>query len=84
METLQINTQNQSTLQLNIPNDLVQMFGLTALQTYMQKRLELLKMQLLADKIGKGIAESGMDWEQELKNARQEAWNDYKQLKNNQ
>lgn len=84
MKTMQINTQNQSTLQLNIPNDLVQMFGLSALQTYMQKRLELLKMQLLADRIGKGISESGMNWEQELENARQEAWNDYKQLKNKQ
>ncbi len=81
METIQVNTQNQNTLHLNISNDLVQMFGLSALQTYMQKRLELLKMQLLADKIGAGIIESGIDWEQELENARQEAWNDYKQLK---
>ena len=43
------NNANQYTklkhIQLNIPNDLVQMFGLTALQTYMQKRLELLEMQ---------------------------------------
>jgi len=84
METIQFDTQSQSTLQLNIPNDLVQMFGLNALQTYMQKRLELLKMQLLADKIGKGIFESGMNWEQELENARQEAWSDYKQLKSKQ
>jgi hypothetical protein len=69
----------QTTLQLNISEDLVQMFGISALQTYMQKRLEMLKLQLLADKIGFAIAESDMDWELELENARKEAWNEHKQ-----
>ncbi len=69
----------QTTLQLNISDDLVQMFGLSSLQTYMQKRLEMLKLQLLADKIGFAITESSIDWEFELENARKEAWNEYKQ-----
>ncbi len=72
----------QTTLQINVSEDLVQMFGLSSLQTYMQKRLEMLKLQLLADKIGLAIAESGIDWEQELENARQEAWNEkYNKIK---
>ncbi len=68
----------QTTLQLNISDDLVQMFGLNSLQTYMQKRLEMLRLQLLADKISVAITESDMDWEFELENARKEVWNEYK------
>ncbi len=69
----------QTTLQLNISDDLVKMFGLSSLQTYMQKRLEMLKLQLLADKIGFAITESGVNWEFEMENVRKEAWDEYKQ-----
>ncbi len=72
----------ETTLELNVSGELAQMFGISALQTYMQKRLELLKMQLLADKIGTAITENGINWEQEMENVRKEAWQEYKQLKN--
>ena len=71
----------ETTLQLNVSGELAQMFGISALQTYMQKRLELLKMQLLADKIGTAITDNKIDWEQEMENVRKEAWKEYKQLK---
>jgi len=74
----------ETTLQINVSNELAQLFGISALQTYMQKRLELLKMQLLADKIGQSITESGIDWEQEIENVRNEAWKEYKHLKDKQ
>ena len=70
-----------TTMQLDISEDLVQLMGMSALQTYMQKRLELLKIQLHADKLGLAILQSGMNWEQEMENARQQAWNEYKQRK---
>jgi len=71
-----------TTLQLDISEDLVQLMGMSALQTYLQKQLESLKIQLLADKLGLAILQSGMNWEQEMENARQQAWNEYKQRKN--
>jgi hypothetical protein len=71
-----------TTLQLDISEDLVQLMGMNALQTYLQKQLESLKIQLLADKLGLAILQSGMNWEQEMENARQQAWNEYKQRKN--
>ncbi|RLD57893.1 MAG: hypothetical protein DRJ05_08960, partial [Bacteroidetes bacterium] len=76
-------TETPSTLQLHISNELVTMYGYSALKKHMQKRLELLKMQLLAEKLGAGIKSSGMDWEKEMENARLEAWSEYKQNKQN-
>lgn len=78
---MQINTNPKNTIELNIPNDLLQMFGSKALKEYMQKRLELLKMQLLADKIGEAIEENNLDWENELEKAKKEAWKEYNLLK---
>jgi len=71
-----------TTLQLDISEDLVQLMGMNALQTYLQKQLESLKIQLLADKLGLAILQSGMNWEQEMENARQQVWDEYKQRKN--
>ena len=70
-----------STLQLDISDDLVQLMGLSEIQSYLQKRLELLKLQLLADKLGTAIQETNLDWEHELEVARQQAWDEYKKGK---
>jgi len=66
-----------TTLQLDLNEELVQLMGINALEIYLQKRLELLKMQLLADKIGLAIRQSEVDWEQEMENARQQTWDEY-------
>ncbi len=70
-----------TTIEIDIPDDLAQTIGAQSIKAYVQKHLELLKMQMLADKIGSAIEKSGIDWEEALEKARVEAWEEYQKNK---
>jgi len=66
---------------LDIKETVLKDFGLFQIQNFFQKQLQLLELQLLADKIGSKLSETkDIDWENEFDMARTEAWNEYKTL----
>lgn len=70
-----------TTIEIDVSDDLVQAIGTQSIKAYFQKHLELLKMQVLADKLGSAIEKSGLDWEEALEKARDEAWEEYQKTK---
>lgn len=66
-------------LSIKVKDDLLQNFGIIYIQTYLQKQIQLLELQFLADKLSATLQEStDTDWEAEFEQARQEAWEEYK------
>ena len=65
-------------IQLEIDDTLVQAIGLQAVKTFMERQLTLLRVQYLGEKITVAIQQAGINHQQEVKEARQEAWQDYK------
>ncbi len=63
-----------TTVQVPVSDDLIQKIGQRAVEDFLQKQLQILRVQSLADGLGKAIDESGVDWDTELETARQEAW----------
>jgi hypothetical protein len=71
---INIDFESMTTIEIPISDDLIQRLGQQAIAEFLQKQMQLLRVQLLADKLGQAITNSGVDWEQELENARQKAW----------
>jgi hypothetical protein len=67
-----------STIQLEIDDALLQSVGITAIQAFMQEQMALLRLQYQGDRIARQIRQSGLDHDQEVSDARQEAWEEYK------
>jgi len=67
-----------SLIQLEIDDTLIQAIGLQAVNTFMERQLTLLRVQYLGKKITAAIQQSGINHQQEVKEARQEAWQEYK------
>lgn len=65
-------------IQLEIDDTLVQAIGLQAVKTFMERQLTLLRVQYLGEKIAAAIQRAGMNHQQEVKEAREEAWQEYK------
>ncbi len=66
-------------LSIKIKDDILQSFGIIYVQTYLQKQVQLLELQFLAEKMSTALSEStDTDWETELEQARQTAWDEYK------
>lgn len=57
---------------------LVQAIGLQAVKTFMERQLTLLRVQYLGEKIAAAIQQVGINHQQEVKEAREEAWQEYK------
>ena len=58
---------------------LIQAIGLQAVKTFMERQLMLLRVQYLGKKIAAAILQqAGINHQQEVKKARQEAWQEYK------
>lgn len=64
-------------IQIPIAEDLILAMGQRAVEEFLQKQTKVLRLQLLAERLDKAIADSGVDWEGELEIARQEAWEMY-------
>ncbi len=58
-------------LSVKIKDDLLQTFGVIYIQTYLQKQIQLLELQILSEKLSKTIQEStDVDWEEEFEQAK--------------
>ena len=64
-------------IQIPIAEDLILAMGQRAVEDFLQKQAQVLRLQLLAERLDKAITDSGIDWESELETARQEAWEAY-------
>lgn len=68
-----------NTIQLDIDDDLIQEFGEQAIQAFIEKQLEMFKLQRLGKKISNVCHESGVDPLEEFEQAREEAWDKFKE-----
>ena len=66
-------------INIQVKNDLLKEFGAIHIQEFLQRQLELYELQVAANKITPYLQETDTDWENEFDQARQEAWNLYKQ-----
>ena len=64
-------------VQIPIAEDLLLAMGQRAIEEFLQKQMQVLRLQLSAERLDKAISDSGVDWESELESARQEAWEVY-------
>lgn len=64
-------------LQIPISEDLIFAMGQRAVEDFLQKQTQVLRLQLLAERLDKSIADSSVDWDAELEAARQEVWEVY-------
>jgi hypothetical protein len=67
-----------SLIELEIDDTLIQTIGLQAVKTFMERQLTLLRVQYLGENIAAAIQQAGINYQQEVKEARQEAWQEYK------
>ncbi|MFN3848442.1 MAG: hypothetical protein ACK4NY_03390 [Spirosomataceae bacterium] len=70
-----------TTIQIEVKDSLAQSLGLKAIQEHFRKELELLEIELLAQKLNDSISVSGVDWNEELENARRDAYIEYQNKK---
>jgi len=68
-----------ATIEIKVNKELVEKVGLESVKEYLEKQLKLLKLQMLSKEIKTAIDESGLDIDKEFKNAKTEAWQEYKE-----
>ena len=66
-------------IQLEVEDRLIEVFGVKTVKNFMEKQLAALRLQYLGEKIAEHIRQSGADHNKELAEARQEAWQEYKE-----
>ena len=66
-------------IQLEIDEGLIQAVGMQAVKKSIERQLALLKLEYLGGKISEAIRQSGFDHEKEVEEAREEAWQEYKE-----
>ena len=67
-----------SVIQLDIDETLVQAIGVRAIKAFIERQLSLLRVQYLGEKMTQAMQQAGFDHDKEVKEARQEAWQEYK------
>jgi len=72
------------TIKVSIDDKIINKLGLQAIKEYLRKEIEYLYFKEIAEDIRKKIDQSGIDNDKELEEAREKAWNEYKEkfLKN--
>ena len=65
-------------IQLEIEDTLIQAVGTKSIQAFMERQLNVLKLQYLGKRFSEAIQESDIDHSKEVEEARQEAWQEYK------
>lgn len=69
-----------TTIQLQIEDDLVQQLGLGAVQQLLEEELVYQRVKLLENKIQTAMHKAvGVNWQQEFEEARQQAYEEYRQ-----
>ena len=67
-----------SVIQLEIDDALIQSIGVTAMKAFIDQQVALLRLTYQGERIAQTIQKSGIDHAQEVNEARQEAWDEYK------
>lgn len=63
---------------VNVKENMLSDFGIIHIQEFLQRQLQLYELQISANKITQYLqANKGVNWNEELENARQSAWNEY-------
>lgn len=65
------------TIKVNVPDELVTLYGLEALKNLIQEELAYQRFRLLEDRIQNAMSETGVDWEKEFEQKREEAIEEY-------
>jgi hypothetical protein len=63
---------------LSVKDEVIKEYGTLFIKDFFEKQLENLNLLRQMDKIKKHILSSNMDYEKELENVRQKAWDEYK------
>lgn len=61
-------------VQIPISEDLILAMRQRAVEEFLQKQTQMLRLQMLAKRLDRCITDSGVDWDTEFDTARQEAW----------
>ncbi len=67
------------TIEVPIKDEIINLVGEEALIHYLQKQAEAYRMIPVIEELSDAIQQSGMDYEKELKTAKQQAWQRHKQ-----
>lgn len=67
-----------TTLTIEVDNSLIKEAGVDSLHDYLEEQLEVYKLHLLGLKMKSAVEESGIDLEKELDEAKEKAWQEYK------
>lgn len=65
-------------VQVEVTDDVLRRLGKEAVEEYLRKQVQLLKLRAIGEEIRKSLDESRFDMEQEFQQAKTEAWNEYK------
>jgi len=66
-------------ISINVKDNLLKDFGIIHVQEFLQRQLQLYELQISANRITKHLQSTNVNWEHELEQQRQSAWDDYKQ-----
>ncbi|MCA1792866.1 MAG: hypothetical protein LC660_03160 [Desulfobacteraceae bacterium] len=69
-----------SVIQIDIDDTLIQSVGTTAIKTFIEQQVAILRLQYQGEHISHIINEAGIDHDKEVSEARQEAWDEYKSI----
>jgi hypothetical protein len=64
---------------LNVKDEVIKEYGKLFIKDFFEKQLENLSLLRQMDKIKTHILSANMDYETELENVRQKAWDEYKE-----
>lgn len=67
-----------SVIQLDVDDTLIQSVGATAMKAFIEQQVAILRLQYQGEHIAQTLQQAGIDHDQEVAEARQEAWNEYK------
>lgn len=68
-----------TTIQIQVQDDIVQRLGIERIKQLMQRKIDSEEVRLAAEHIKQAMdAATGVDWDAELEQARQQTWNEYK------
>ncbi len=67
-----------SIIKLEIEDSMIQEIGTQTIKMFIERQLSLLRIQYLGENLAKEIRESGLDHQQEVAGAREEAWQEYR------
>jgi len=72
---------DMETISVEIEDSILKQAGISTMKEYLKRQVHIYKLQMLAVEISESIIESDIDYENELQQAKEKTWQEYK--KNN-